>query len=409
MTEPGEPTLEELAGEAAVLRLYRQIFAVLAREAGAMIVDSSHVTVDEAILDAFAEAGSEGMTAEQVVAACRGLDEQLVARRFDVLREYGAINKVVDRPNERYHRAAFAPYVMVLFLRRMAEQGGQSELHQLLTLERLNVEGPKATEADGQTSLERMTKVFRLLGNELAILAAGSTAEALGEHAQLVWGNKSLISQAEVVHTTALQRWPRLDRQCAQLRTALAAYGDAIDSAAGRLIEQAGTTRALGLLPVETWRSFARGSSPQALASVLSRLVFDAPAPWFSPDGLIDAVESARHADGTRLPPPRGHGDEPPPETTADVFDDIEELREIAERLLGGRDRVSVPEVVRTPREWLPARRLLAGLTAAHHHPDLDYELVWADGLRVDVGGSPSWTTAGYFRRTEPAEKVTGP
>lgn len=406
MSESAEPTLEDLAGEAAVLRLYRQVFAVLAREAGAMIVDSSHVKVDEAILDAFAEAGSEGMTAEQVTSACRGLDEQLVTRRFDVLREYGAINKVVDRPNERYHRAAFAPYVMVLFLRRMAEQGGQSELHQLLTLERLNVEGQNATEADAQTSLDRMTKVFRLLGNELAILAAGSTAEALGDHAQLVWGNKSLISQAEAVHTTVLDRWPQLHRTCAQLRTALAAYGDAIDSAAGRLIEQAGTTRALGLLPVESWRSFARGSSPRTLASVLDRVLFDAPAPWFSPDGLIDAVESARPSEGARLPPPRGQGGEPPPPQTAgDAFDDIDDLRHTAERLLAGRDAVSVVEVVDQSREWLPARRVLAELTAAHHHPDLGYELVWEDGLRVNVAGSPAWTTLGYFRRAA----VTGP
>jgi hypothetical protein len=104
------------------------------------------------------------------VAACRKYDAQTVGRRFEVLREYGAISKVVDRPNERYYRAAFAPYVMLLFLRRMAEQGGQSELHQLLTLEQLNVKSANATPADGLASVLRLTKVFRLLGNALAIL-----------------------------------------------------------------------------------------------------------------------------------------------------------------------------------------------------------------------------------------------
>jgi hypothetical protein len=125
LTDPPELTLDDLTGEAAVLRVYRQVFAVLAREAGAMIADPSTLDVDEAILEAFADADNEGLTLEHAVAACRQWDAQRVGRRFEVLRDYGAISKVVDRPNELYHRAAFAPYVMLMFLRRMAEQGGQ--------------------------------------------------------------------------------------------------------------------------------------------------------------------------------------------------------------------------------------------------------------------------------------------
>ncbi len=382
-----------------MLRVYRQVFAVLAREAGAMIADPSTLDVDEAILEAFAEAGSEGLPLEQAVAACRRWDAQTVGRRFEVLREYGAISRVVDRPNERYHRAAFAPYVMLLFLRRMAEQGGQSELHQLLTLEQLNVKSANATSADGLASVRRLTKVFRLLGNELAILAAASTAETLGDNAQLLWGNESLITQAKDVHATVLGRWPELDRDCAALRIALAAYADAIDAAAARLIAQAGTTRALGLLPVETWRTFARDSSPAVLASVLDRFVFDAPAPWFSPQALLEAVESGRQVDTARVPPPRSDDSEPPPEPETGVADDIEELRAIAERLLAGADSVSMVEVLDDAGDWMSARRALAEVTAIHHHPDLDYELVWEDGLRIEVGTSPSWTSHGHFRR----------
>lgn len=399
MTEPPELTLDDLTGEAAVLRVYRQVFAVLAREAGAMIADPSTLDVDEAILEAFAEAGSEGQTLEQAVAACRRWDAQTVGRRFEVLREYGAISRVVDRPNERYHRAAFAPYVMLLFLRRMAEQGGQSELHQLLTLEQLNVKSANATSADGLASVRRLTKVFRLLGNELAILAAASTAETLGDNAQLLWGNESLITQAKDVHATVLGRWPELDRDCAALRIALAAYADAIDAAAARLIAQAGTTRALGLLPVETWRTFARDSNPEVLASVLDRFVFDAPAPWFSPQALLEAVEAGRQVDTARVPPPRSDDSEPSPDPEAGVVDDIEELRAIAERLLAGADSVSMVEVLDDAGDWMSARRALAEVTAIHHHPDLDYELVWEDGLRIEVGTSPSWTSHGHFRR----------
>lgn len=384
-----------------MLRVYRQVFAVLAREAGAMIVDPSSLDVDEAILEAFADAGSEGVTLEQAVGACRRWDAQTVGRRFEVLREYGAISRVVDRPNERYYRAAFAPYVMLLFLRRMAEQGGQSELHQLLTLEQLNVKSAKATSADGLASVARLTKVFRLLGNELAILAAGSTAETLGDNAQLLWGNESLINQAKDVHAVVLGRWPELDRDCAGLRIALAAYADAIDAAAARLIAQAGTTRALGLLPVETWRTFARDSAPEVLATVLDRFVFDAPAPWFSPHALIEAVEAGRQVSTTRVPPPRSDSAESPPDVDTRIVDDVEELRAVAEGLLAGTDSVNIVQVLEDSGDWMSARRVLADVTAIHHHPDLGYELVWEDGLRIEVETSPSWASYGHFRRID--------
>jgi len=104
-----DPTLDGLAGDAAVLRVFRQVFAVLARESGAMITEPDLVDVDEAILEAFAEAGSDGLAVEQVVAACARFPERLVTRRFEVLREYGAVTRVVDRPHERFYRAAFAP------------------------------------------------------------------------------------------------------------------------------------------------------------------------------------------------------------------------------------------------------------------------------------------------------------
>ena len=70
VSEPVDAMLDDLTTEAAVLRVYRQAFAVLAREAGAMILDVDLIDVDEAILEAFAAAGSDGLTVAEVVAAC---------------------------------------------------------------------------------------------------------------------------------------------------------------------------------------------------------------------------------------------------------------------------------------------------------------------------------------------------
>ncbi len=244
-----QPGLDDLAGEAAVLRIYRQAFAVLAREAEKMILTPQLLDVDEAIFGAFAASGSDGLTEEQVRNACRRFPEATVARRFEVLKAYGAVSKVFERPNERYYRAAFAPYVMLLFLRRIGGRGGQSELHELLSAEHRNVSARTATAEDGRASAGRLTQVFRLIANELSIMSLGADVAQLRENAQLLWGNEALIARAEDVHAVVLRRWPALDRECQWLRAGLAAYRDAIDAAAARLIERAGTTRALGLLP----------------------------------------------------------------------------------------------------------------------------------------------------------------
>ena len=54
-----------------------------------------------------------------------------------------------------------------------------------------------------------------------------------------------------------------------------------------------------------------------------------------------------------------------------------------------GGPSVDIVDVVDDAGDWITARRVLAELTAAHLHDELDYELVWADGMRIDP-------TAGY-------------
>jgi hypothetical protein len=279
----------------------------------------------------------------------------------------------------------------------MSVQGGQAELHQLLTLEAHSVSDPKTTVEQGQASIERLTKVFRLLGNELAILVSTSTSAQLRENAQLAWGNERLIEQAEKVHRIVLDRWPELHRACTQLRMSLAAYADAVQLAAGRLVERAGTTRALGLLPIETWLTFTRSSDTEGLAGVLDGLLFDAAAPDFSPETMLEAVESGRRTGTTRMAPPRPDSESEAPESAAAT--DREDLRAEAERVLAGGESVSVLELVDGAGDWITARRVLAELTAAHLHDELDYELVWADGMRIDPMAGTPWATHGEFRR----------
>ncbi|HYY19428.1 MAG TPA: hypothetical protein VE864_11355, partial [Streptosporangiaceae bacterium] len=318
------------------------------------------------------------------------------------LKGYGAISKVFERPNERYYRAAFAPYIMLLFLRRIAERGGQSELHQLLSMEHENVSAPTATERDGRTSVERLTQVFRLIANELSIMSLGADVAQLRENAQLLWGNEALISRAESVHAVVLERWPSLDRECQWLRAGLAAYRDAIDAAAGRLIERAGTTRALGLLPAEEWRTFARTAGTERLGAVLDTFVFDAPAPWFDPQVMTEAVESGGRPDTTRMPPPRPAGDtDLAAESEATPAGDQDTIRSTVEALLASRNSIRIEDAMRRAPDWEAARRVLAQLTAAHHDPELPYSLTWGEGLDVAEDGSPAWVTPGRLTRDQ--------
>jgi hypothetical protein len=396
--------LDDLAGEAAVLRVYRQAFAVLAREAEKMILSPQLLDVDEAILSAFAASGSDGLTEEQVRNACRAFPEATVSRRFEVLKGYGAVSKVFERPNERFYRAAFAPYIMLLFLRRIAERGGQSELHQLLSMEHESVSAPAATDADGRASVERLTQVFRLIANELSIMSLGADVAQLRENAQLLWGNEALISRAERVHATVLERWPALDRECQWMRAALAGYRDAIDAAAGRLIERAGTTRALGLLPAEEWRSFARTADTARLGAVLDTFVFDAPAPWFDPQVMTEAVETGGRPDTARMPPPRAAGDaDGGGEPEAEAAVDQDGIRSAVEKLLATREFIKIEDVLRVAPDWASARRVLAQLTAAHLDPALPYTLTWDEGLDVAESASPAWVTPGRLTRDQDA------
>jgi hypothetical protein len=360
-----QPGLDDLAGEAAVLRVYRQAFAVLAREAEKMILTPQLLDVDEAIFTAFAASGSDGLTEEQVRNACRRFPEATVAR----------------------------------LLRRIAERGGQSELHELLSLEHRSVSAPAATAEDGRASAGRLTQVFRLIANELSIMSLSADVAQLRENAQLLWGNEALITRAERVHATVLHRWPVLDRECQWLRAGLVAYRDAIDAAAARLIERAGTTRALGLLPAEEWRTFARTAGTEELAAVLDTFAFDAPAPWFDPQAMTEAVESGGQPEVTRTPPPRPAAEGA--EAAGPVPDD--QAGATVAELLGRSRSADVAALLRAAPDWAGARRILAQLTAADCDPALPYSLTWADGLVVTEEGSPSWVTHGRFERHEDA------
>ncbi|MFC4051843.1 hypothetical protein ACFOY4_19325 [Actinomadura syzygii] len=397
-SENAAASLDDVLVGEAVLGVYRQMFAALARDSGAVVDDPELVDVAETLLAAFADAGEDGLSREQMRYVCRRYPPEVFENRLRVLKGLGAVREVFPKPNQLRYRASFTSVVGLMFVRRMMLDGGQSEMHRLLALEQLNVADPRMTPEQARDGADGLARAFRLWSVELVTLTNG-TIEELREQAPKLWGTEEILVRAERLHGAILRRWPQLDRTCTDLRAAIYAYGDASRRAAARLSDSAGTTRNLTLLPPETWRTFTRTASREDLAAVLDGFVFDAAAPWHEPSAVVTAVE-----DGPRATPPRPAPPRPAvPDTglSGDTGSDTaaaDRLRDIAEQVLRGRDRVAVEDVL--AQDWPTARRILADLSSVHLHPELPYRLVWSDDLTVRPAGTPTWVSPGWFERT---------
>lgn len=395
-----EPSLDEALAEDAVLGIYRQMFAPLARDSGAVVPDAAMVDIADTLFSAFARAGEEGLTREEMREACRRYPADIFESRLSVLRGLGAIREVFAKRHQRHYRASFTSVIGLMFIRRMMADGGQSEMHRLLALEQVSLADENATVEDAERSAEGMIRAFRLWTIELATLTTGKI-EDLREHAPKLWGSERVRASAEELHTIILDRWPDLEHTCTELRAAIYAYGDVSLRAAARLRDSAGTTRNLSLLPAETWRTFAQTATASELASVLDGFVFDAPAPWHSPASIVVAVDESPRSAPARPAPPRsampdsGLSDEAPDPDAAL----IERLTGVAEQALAGKQAKAVQALLAGAGDWPSSRRLLADLVSAHLHPGLPYRITWADGLLVDPDTAPNWLSTGRFER----------
>jgi hypothetical protein len=391
--------LDTAAAEQAVVSVFEQIVAVLARQADAAITDATLFRLADTLFAAFARAGEDGLTAEQIKAACAAFPDEVIDNRFGVLRKLGAIQPAFEKPYQRQYRASFTSYVSTLFVQRMLARGGQSELHQLLTMEKIRLEGGQNTPEEAREVAVGVTTALRLLVAELVALTVGGTLDELRERAPLLWNAKSLIDQASAVHEILLEFWPELGRWCGELRSAIAAYEDASTNASARLMAAAGTSRALDLLPPEMWRRFARRASVDELAAVLADQVFDAPASWHDAADLAEAVAGTSQPTSGRTTPPRSRvpdGDEQPSDEWSDA--EAERLAGVAEEILGDRDSVAVEQLL-SGTDWVTARRVLADLVAASNNDRLGYRLAWSSAVEVRPGSVPSWLTHGVFER----------
>lgn len=118
--------LDTVAAEQAVASVFEQIVAVLARRADAAIDDATLFRLANTLFAAFARAGEDGLTAEQIRAACAAFPDEVIDNRLSVLKKLGAIQPAFDKPYQREFRASFTSYVSMLFVQRMLARGVSS-------------------------------------------------------------------------------------------------------------------------------------------------------------------------------------------------------------------------------------------------------------------------------------------
>ena len=165
----GAVAIVKNAGDAGVVRCCSaaneaeadRMFAALARDSGAVVDDPALVDIAETLFAAFAEAGEEWLTHEQMRFACRGYPGDQFDNRLRVLKGLGAIREVFPKPHQLRYRASFTSVVGLMFIRRMMDDGGQSEMHRLLALEDLNVADPRTTMDEARQSAVNLARAFR--------------------------------------------------------------------------------------------------------------------------------------------------------------------------------------------------------------------------------------------------------
>jgi hypothetical protein len=70
--------LDAMAAEQAVVSAFEQIVAVLARQADATITDAALFRPADTLFAAFARAGEDGLTAEQIRSACAAFPDEVI-------------------------------------------------------------------------------------------------------------------------------------------------------------------------------------------------------------------------------------------------------------------------------------------------------------------------------------------
>jgi hypothetical protein len=85
-----------VAAEQAIVSVFEQIVAVLARKADAAIDDTALFRLTDTLFAAFARAGEDGLTVEQMKAACAAFPHDVIENRLGVLRRLGAIQPAFD-------------------------------------------------------------------------------------------------------------------------------------------------------------------------------------------------------------------------------------------------------------------------------------------------------------------------
>jgi hypothetical protein len=351
--------------------------APVAVDAGAVIDDAAELDLADAVYEAFGDLDADGgLSRAQVAAACADVcaDPARFDSRFDLFCRLGMLLPVRDKAHQQ--RYVFNPTsaAALMVFERLGHDGGVQEILTLLDRTRAGLRSGVATLEQVRRALAQARRGFAVNADHLSRLVTSAPLEDLLAERRHHRSGDALLSEATDLISLVVERFPTLAAEGDRLIREAVRYSQAVQRFIGRLLDEATAHRDFSMLDAEQYLTAALTADRNALARVVSQVVFDPANPPVHADGVVTAVDAVVPFP-TRRRPPRP-ADPPPGE------DPVALARERTERA--------------KRRRMLAAELGLDGELSADVTTTL--RLAGWPGRRSDGGG-----TVGGARRSMPA------
>lgn len=403
MTEPHlftDDGGDEESDEAFLERL-GAFMAGVADNAGALIKDPAMLKWVQAVYEAFGDLDvtGEGLTVEQLRAACQNAGPGSFESRLAVFKQLGLLKPPAGRS---YHRRLIfntAGVVALLVFDKLRMGTGLQEILFLLDQTKREILDGVLGHDEVLGRLTTLRRALSISTGELVQLRDRPVEELLRERRNRRGADRMLPEAKELVELVE-SRFPELSPSGSKLITQALRYSAAVSDLVDRLLRAVTAERDFSMLLPEQYRSAALRSSADDLGAVFGQMVFDPSSATITPDGILAAVEKFRPPEPRRRAP---RSPELPPD-----YDPVRDARDrrtsartrrqavLRLRLRGDAEVDLTAEIENLP--WPAAIRLIADLLAASGDRELGFSVRLDDELRVHVTGPVSFVTPVHLR-----------
>ncbi|MGW4116573.1 hypothetical protein ACWEFJ_37345 [Actinosynnema sp. NPDC004786] len=382
--------------EEAYLERLGAFVAAVADNAGAVIRDPAMLKWAQAVYEAYGDLdeNGEGLTLEQLKAACGDAGPGTFESRIAVFKQLGLIGPPRGRSYHRklhFHGAGVAALLVFDMLRLGT---GIQEILFLLDQTRRDIVDGVLGRDDVLARLITLKRALSISTGELIQLRSRPVEELMRERRNRR-GADRMLAEAEALVAVVETRFPGLSPTGSKLITQAMRYSAAVSELVDRLLRAVTAERDFSMLLPEQYRTAALHSSPDDLAGVFERMVFDPASASITPDEILATIDKYRPPEPRRRAPrsPELPPEHDPVQEARRRRASLRERREAVLRLhLRGKVEVDLTAEIEIG-PWRDAIRMVADLLAASGDPDLGFTVQLSDALQVHVTGPVSYVT----------------